>query len=226
MATEDPVALQPGETVALAPSALRTYHRNPRKGDVKAVAASLAAHGQFRPIVANIGSYTKRKLEVLAGNHTLKAFRELATAHPDDPRWSKILVHLVDVDEDQATRIVLADNRTAQLGGFDNAALADLLDDVRDDLTGLGYTATDLDDLLPAPEVDVDLTADPPAESPGRGNPVYSYAIVFDDVEQKKVWLDFTNWLRRTYPDLTAAERLGNWLEEQAGKQLAETEES
>lgn len=214
-----PVALQPDTTVALAPSELRTYGRNPRKGNVGAVAASLKAHGQFRPIVANIGSFTKRKLEVLAGNHTLKAFRQLAEAHPDDERWKAILVHLVDVDEDQAARIVLADNRTAQLGDYDTKALSDLLADVADDLTGLGYTAEDLDSLDPfagRDELDIDdlMDDDDPSQDTGRGKPIVSYAIAFDTEDQKRVWTEFLSWLRRTQPELTIAERITSYARE------------
>jgi ParB-like chromosome segregation protein Spo0J len=101
-----------GQTDRVPPSALRMYQRNPRKGNVGVVASSLQAHGQYRPIVANIGTHTGRANEVLAGNHTLKAFRSLAQKHPEDERWSAILVHWVDVDDDQAKRIVLADNKT------------------------------------------------------------------------------------------------------------------
>lgn len=209
-------------TTAVSPSILRNYHRNPRKGNVDSVVASLMAHGQYRPITANIGTHTGRPNEVLAGNHTLKAFRKLATELPNDGRWNAILVHWVDVDEDQAKRIVLADNRTSELGGYDSKALAGLLSDVSHDLTGLGYTAEDLDAINSAglgADIEVDLGLDdddePPAESAGRGNPIISYDIVFDSVDQKIVWTEFVNWLRRTYPDLTPAERITHYTKEQ-----------
>ncbi|WP_457095140.1 ParB N-terminal domain-containing protein [Mycobacteroides abscessus] len=212
-----------GQTGAFPPSKLRNYHRNPRKGNVDSVVASLKAHGQYRPITANIGTHTGRPNEVLAGNHTLKAFRKLAADQPDDARWNAILVHWVDVDEDQAKRIVLADNRTSEKGTYDNKALADLLSDVSHDLTGLGYTAEDLDAISATSlgaDIEVDLGLDdddePPAESAGRGNPVISYDIVFDTDEQKLVWTDFVNWLRRTLPDLTPAERITRYIEEHA----------
>ena len=43
--------------------------------------------------------------------------------------WPEIAVTWVDVDEEQAARIVLVDNRTNDLAGYDEAALADLLVD-------------------------------------------------------------------------------------------------
>jgi hypothetical protein len=205
-------------TTAVAPSVLRLYGRNPRKGNVGAVAASLKAHGQYKPIVANIGTHTGRTNEVLAGNHTLKAFRHLAEKFPDDPRWNSILVHWIDVDNDQAARIVLADNRTAEKGRYDNKVLADLLSVVAGDLTGLGYTAEDLDALNSvADEIVIDPDADLDSEDDDavsmRGQSVISYGIVFTDEDQKRQWNDFIVWLKRREPDLTMPERLVGYIE-------------
>jgi hypothetical protein len=136
-----------GTTSAVSPATLTTYPRNARQGDVAAIAASLKAHGQYKPVVVNIGTGTGRHNEVLAGNHTLLAFRELAQQHPDDPRWANILVHWVNVDDDMAARIVVADNRTSELGGFDVAVLAELLDGMTGNLDGLGYSTADIADL-------------------------------------------------------------------------------
>jgi len=135
-----------GATTSVPIKDLSTFHRNPRRGDVKAIAASLRAHGQYKPIVVNIGTHTGRQNEVLAGNHTLMAFRDLAEQHPDEG-WDTMLVHWVDVDDDRANRIVLVDNRTSQLGGYDTDELLSLLNDMGDDLEGLSYTQADIDQL-------------------------------------------------------------------------------
>jgi len=119
-------------------SELRTFHLNPRKGDVEAIRLSLRVNGQYRPIVANRGTHTGRKNEVLAGNHTLLAAR--------DEGWERIAVAWVDVDNDQCARIVAADNRTADLGTYDDHALLELLSGL-DDLAGTGYDPGDLDAL-------------------------------------------------------------------------------
>lgn len=132
---------------SLHPSKLALFHKNPRVGDVDAIAASLRAHGQYAPIVVNVGTHTDRPYEVLKGNHTLKAFRDLAERFPDDERWQAIECRLLDVDDDQAARIVAVDNRTSELGSFDEKALAELLSGIDGDLTGTGYTDDDLSDL-------------------------------------------------------------------------------
>ena len=114
---------------------LAGYHRNPRRGDVDAIARSLEVNGQYRPIVVNIGTHTGRPLEVLAGNHTLAGARQLG--------WPTIQATTVDVDDLAAARIVAADNRTADLGGYDDTILAELLQQLADDdmgLDGTGYT--------------------------------------------------------------------------------------
>lgn len=212
-----------GTTGYIAPSELRLYQRNPRKGNVGVVAASLKAHGQYRPIVVNIGTHTGRRYEVLAGNHTLKAFRTLAQREPDDPRWGAVSAHFIDVDEDQARRIVLADNRTADGGSYDADSLSDLLGGLNDSIDGLGATGFDFSDLdalnnpptadPPSREDDVDPPPDPGG---GRGAPIISYSIVFDTADEKSRWVDFMNWLKRQQPECTPGERIANYIEDQA----------
>lgn len=118
---------------------LITYEKNPRRGDIPSIAASLKELGQFRPITVNKGTKTGRPNEILAGNHTYLAAQSLG--------WEKIDAHFIDVDEDFAKKVVAADNRTSDLGTYDDTELAALLASIPD-LTGTGYTATDLDDLL------------------------------------------------------------------------------
>lgn len=118
---------------------LRTFHLNPRKGDVESIRESLRVNGQYKPIVVNVGTHTKRKNEVLAGNHTLLAAR--------DEGWSHISVCWVDVDADQAARIVAADNRTADRGSYDESLLVELLGELPD-LKGTGFNQGDLDALV------------------------------------------------------------------------------
>lgn len=161
-----------GKTTAVLPSELRTFHHNPRQGDIGAIAASLRRHTQYKPITANLGTHTGRPNEVLAGNHTLLAFRQLGQDYPDDKQWHKILVFWVDVDNDTAERIVVADNQTGQIGGFDNAALIELLEGFGDDIEGLGFTDADIAALLALHEENnPDTGADDPTEPPPTPKP-------------------------------------------------------
>jgi hypothetical protein len=134
------------ETLAITELAL--FHTNPRRGDVAAIKASLLANELYKPLVVNRGTRTGRAYEVLAGNHTLMAARELFTADPDDARWSALDCYVIDVDDQRASRIVLVDNKTGQLGGFDEETLAQLLViNLGSDLTGTGYSDAELSDL-------------------------------------------------------------------------------
>lgn len=194
--------MKAGETTLVRPADLAIYHRNPRRGDVGVIAASLKVHGQYRPIVANVGTYTDRPGEVLAGNHTLMAFRDLLAAAPSDPRWQKILVHWVDVDEDRAKRIVLADNRTAQLGGMDSDALYRLVGDVVD-LEGSGYDKSYLDmlsELDSGPPVAADDVVSDPA-------PVEDDPNRLEKIRLKLPWALVQRWreYRKPFPDDSAA---------------------
>lgn len=80
-----------------------------------------------------------RDNRVLAGNHTLAAALELG--------WEEIAATFVDVDDEQAARIVLVDNRSNDIAGYDDQALIDLLKELPD-LEGTGYGADDLDSLI------------------------------------------------------------------------------
>lgn len=148
-----------GQHKRLKVAELKTHHRNPRKGDVDAIAGSLRANDQYRPIVVNKGTHTGRKNEVLAGNHTLMAARQLAET---DSKWDQIDVWLIDVDDDQATRIVLADNRTSDLGTYDDKELFALLRDI-DDLSGTAYVEDDLEYLKSF--LDTQEAYEPPAST-------------------------------------------------------------
>ena len=117
---------------------LSHYYRNARRGNIKAIAESLRANGQYKPIVVNKGTKTGRPEEVLVGNHTLQA--------AISEGWETIDVVIVDVDDDQARRIVLADNRTSDLGAYDDELLLELLME-SDDLDGTAFTAEDVEAL-------------------------------------------------------------------------------
>jgi hypothetical protein len=119
------------EQVALGD--LKIYHNNPRKGNIDLIAESLEAYGQYKPITAN-----KRTGEILAGNHTYQAAQALG--------WDKIAVAWVDVDEGTAAKIVAIDNRSSDLGEYDNEALAALLEALPD-TAATGYEQSDIDDL-------------------------------------------------------------------------------
>jgi hypothetical protein len=123
-----------GDTVLVPVGKLKGYDKNPRKGNVKAIAESLEVNKQYRPIVVQ-----KSTMKILAGNHTWQAAKSLG--------WAEIAVVFVDVNDEEAKRIVLADNRTNDLADYDGQVLAALLKDLGDSI-GTGYSADDMDAIL------------------------------------------------------------------------------
>jgi ParB-like chromosome segregation protein Spo0J len=147
------------DTESVPLDSLTPHPRNPRRGNVDAIAESLSAHGQYRPIVAN-----RRTSRILAGTHTWRAAKRLG--------WRKIAVSFVDVDDDTEARIVLVDNRASDLATYDDSLLASLLRDLPD-LDGTGYTADDLDVLE-------GLWSDPPPLSTSGGQDIFDDAPIVD----------------------------------------------
>jgi hypothetical protein len=116
---------------------LTPYPGNAKRGDVKQIRASLRRNGQYRSLV--VRDIPNGPLIVLAGNHTLQALA--AEGH------ITARCEVITCDDNAARRINLADNRTAELGMYDQDALAELLEAL-DDYEGSGYTQEDVDSLL------------------------------------------------------------------------------
>lgn len=150
---------------------LKSYPKNPRRGDVDAIARSLEKNGQYKPIVAS-----RKDKTILAGNHTWRAARSLG--------WTHIAVSWVDVDDKQAQKIVLADNRTSDMSSYDDNKLAELLTSLPD-LEGTGFTQVDVDQLMAMLEGDGEFQA-PNIERTGKVGDgvrivVGTYRLIVDD---------------------------------------------
>jgi ParB-like chromosome segregation protein Spo0J len=151
---------------------LKPLPGNPRKGNVDAVARSLARFGQRKPIVCRPDG------TIIAGNHTWQAARKLG--------WDEIAVVRVADDDEEAFAFALADNRTAELGGYDTDALAAMLAEVAHDadlLASTGYTPEDVAALYGD-------EPDPPPEPEGEVY-VTRYEIVVecrDEAHQEEVF--------------------------------------
>ncbi|MFD3452766.1 ParB/RepB/Spo0J family partition protein [Streptomyces sp. NPDC058691] len=137
---------------------LVAYYRNPRTGDLDAISESLRVHGQYKAIVVNRGTHSGRPNEILAGNHTWAAAKQLG--------WEQIAATWVDVSDEDAARIVVVDNRTSDLAGYDSELLADILEELPN-LDGTGYDQTALDKLLDNRALPA--TIDLPSEGQGTG---------------------------------------------------------
>jgi ParB-like chromosome segregation protein Spo0J len=119
---------------------IQPHPDNPRRGDVDSIAESIEANGFYGYVVVQ-----KSSGNIIAGSHRWVAANKVG--------MTEIPAVFLDVDDDHAKRILLADNRNNELGGYDNDILADLLQSlvVEQDWTGLvgtGFTSEDLQDIL------------------------------------------------------------------------------
>jgi hypothetical protein len=139
------VVLQSYATIPI--DLLEPHPDNPHKGDADVIAESIGANGFYGAVIAQAS--TKR---IIAGHHRVEAARKEGLA--------EVPVLLLDVDDTTAKRIMLADNRTAEYGHYDDAELAAVLSTL-DDLQGTGWTPDDFADLDAALAIDASMLEEP-----------------------------------------------------------------
>jgi ParB-like chromosome segregation protein Spo0J len=124
-------------------STLTPHPNNARQGDIGAIITSIQKNGWFGTVVAQRSSRY-----ILAGNHRFLAAKQLGMTH--------VPTFWVDCDDQRALAILVADNRTSDIGSWNEEALKDILVglDAADMLIETGYDREDLEKLLaemPAP---------------------------------------------------------------------------
>lgn len=113
---------------------VRPHPANPRNGDVDTIRESIEVNHLYRPLYVQYATGY-----ILAGNHTYAALMELGAEH--------VPVIVLDVSDEEASRILLVDNKAADLGGYDYGLLVDILHQLEvseQALLGTGYVEDDL----------------------------------------------------------------------------------
>ena len=111
---------------------IEEHPENPRRGDDAVVVQSMRKSGFFGAVLVQ-----RSTGYVIAGNTRLRAMR--------DQGAETIPAFWVDCDDDTATRIMLADNRTSDLAFYDDEALFGLLQSLVDTEGGAGLDGTGYD---------------------------------------------------------------------------------
>lgn len=114
------------------------HPQNVNQGDLEAIKNSIEHNGFYGTVIVQ-----KSTRHVIAGNHRVQAALEL--------ELESIPVTWLDVDNDRALRILLADNKTARDGKNDNEKLIKLLEELEQsekEFLGTGYNDNDLKTLL------------------------------------------------------------------------------
>lgn len=167
---------------------LHAHPENPNRGDVNAIAESLEQHGQYRSVVAN------KDGTILAGHHVWQAAKNI--------KMGTLRVDVVDADENSARKILLADNRIADLGaGADTEALLAVLLNLDDDLLGTGFDEAYVkmleEQVAGAPDLD---ELEKEAGEPTRED-FYRRITLTIDPRLATAWEQY----RKDYPDDTTA---------------------
>ena len=157
---------------------LLSHPRNANESDLGAIYESIQANGFYGSLIVQ-----RSTCHIISGNHRFLAAQKLG--------YRELPVTWIDCSDEEALRILLVDNRTARLGVDNAAKLAELLTELADTdtgLTGVGYDADFLDDLLQDLARDatpIEQPAPPPAQEDTRPG-----VIVFCEtaVEQENVY--------------------------------------
>jgi len=111
---------------------------NPRRGDVDAIASSYKEFGQIKPIV--VAENGDGRYIIIAGNHQYQAAKRLG--------WDSIACTVLDADEKKAMAFAYADNRTSDLGGYDEDLLMQMIGQIGSEyselMNGLGIDEFDM----------------------------------------------------------------------------------
>jgi hypothetical protein len=119
-------------------STLQQHPKNPRKGNVALIQESIQHNGWY-----GVALVQKSTGYIIAGNHRVQAAQASGA--------TKIPVLEIDCDDDTATRILLADNRTNDTATYEQESLAEILKELaaaEGALEGTGYNIDDYDDII------------------------------------------------------------------------------
>lgn len=119
---------------------LHPHPENANRGDLTAITESIRVNGFYGALVVQ-----RSTGRILSGHHRYQAAMQLGYTH--------LPVLQVDVTDQEARKILVADNRTTRLGHDDPEQLAALLNQIladhpEDALSGTGYSDDDLQALL------------------------------------------------------------------------------
>lgn len=109
---------------------VQQHPENPNTGDVDVIAESILSHGFYNPVLVQASTGF-----ILAGNHRYAALLSLGE--------TQIPAIYIDCDNEKALRILIVDNRTAEMAVRNNRDVEHLLmvlDKTDEGLLGTGYT--------------------------------------------------------------------------------------
>ena len=117
---------------------LVSYPGNARRGSLRVVRESIAALGQYRPLV--VRRRDGKPDMILCGHTTRDAL--VAEGH------ATARIDVLTCSDDEARRINLIDNRSQELASWDTEALTAQLETFGDDYTATGFSVADAQKVM------------------------------------------------------------------------------
>jgi ParB-like chromosome segregation protein Spo0J len=148
------------------------HPENANNGDIQALDESIDVTGFYAPIIVQASTGY-----ILAGNHRWEVMK---ARHEET-----IPVVYLDVDEIEAKRIMVADNRITRLGQDDPAVLLQLLEEIAatdNGLVGTGFDAAYMQDLIEGMDEKLEFEPEPEAKSATAEDTLYTTYPMMDDM--------------------------------------------
>lgn len=210
-------APKPSRQIEYRPiAALQDNPHNPKAHALDTIGDSVGRFGYVEPIVVD-----ERTGYTISGHGRTAALRAAETQWvadgmndpiPDGVQTDEDGVWLVPVvtgwaskNDADARAALIALNRTTELGGWDDRALVDLLDDLAnqdDGLVGVGFDTADLDDLMARlQEHDADAPPAPTSTNTRETPSMTDYRDRYEEQGRRLIVLDYDH---AEYPAVTA----------------------
>lgn len=167
-------------TVNVSVADISEHPRNPNRNEISRIVDSIESDGFYGTILVQ-----KSTGYIIAGNHRYRA--AVAAGFKEVP------VTYLDVDDDKALRILVKDNRLAELGHRDKDILGELLQEIKDStgLFGTGFDQDEFDRMIEESQngwtSDMTGGGDPPEHS---GLPAAFIKITCEDPDDKPILIE------------------------------------
>lgn len=147
-------------------NSIRQHPDNPNNGDVDVIAESILANGFYSPLVVQASTGY-----ILAGNHRYAALLQLGETQAPVIR--------LEVDDTTALKVMLVDNRAAELAERDPRMLEEILKRIveEESLIGTGYMDEDLGELMRLNRIAEHAPLKPDYEGYGSGDALPTRSI-------------------------------------------------
>lgn len=156
---------------------VKTWLKNPKRHKYEAIWESFQEHGYVMPLLLD-----ERTGQLLAGHGRLESLRGLKDRKFDAPEgimvekgewWVPVIRGFSSSDDPDAAGIAVADNRIEELGGWNDPALLDLLQEFGTE--GTGYDQREMEEMARILAAQAN-----PEETKGQADDIQKMIVILD----------------------------------------------